>query len=103
MVSEIDMSSLSSFLRRREVWIILFHTSTMKERDMIVWKELAEKYTGIFKVASINCSEEEELCSEEFQVYSYPTVLCYPVRSGAEPLKYKGELNVLELSKLAID
>ena len=56
------MGSLTSFLRRKEVWIIFFYTTPIDKKDVTVWKELAEKYNGIFKVAAINCSEEEELC-----------------------------------------
>jgi hypothetical protein len=44
-----------------------------------VWKKLAEKYYGIFKVAALNCLEEEvlkyllkEMCEEEFQVSYHP-------------------------------
>lgn len=61
------MGSLSAFLRRKEVWVILFYTKIDK-KDVTVWKELAEKYHGIFKVGAVNCSEEEELCQEEFGV-----------------------------------
>lgn len=61
-----EIGSLSKFLRRQEVWVILFYKSnqqqSIKLKDM--YKDLASKYYGIFKVAAIDCAEEEELCQD---------------------------------------
>ena len=63
-VFEINIGTLSAFLRRRQVWIILFYKNDQKQskdlKDM--YRTLAEKYYGIFKVAAVNCKEEEEIC-----------------------------------------
>jgi thioredoxin-like negative regulator of GroEL len=60
----LDLGALSKFLRRSEVWIIYFYKpeDPTYEKYKNIWKELAEKYYGIFKVSAINCSDEEELC-----------------------------------------
>jgi len=42
---------------------------------------LSDKYNGIFKVAAVDCKEEEELCNEEFNIYKFPKVICYPARN----------------------
>lgn len=76
------MKTISSFFRRNEVtffltkvWLILFYRADEKQSQekKDVWKKLAEKYYGIFKVAALNCLEEEvlyqllkEMCEEEF-------------------------------------
>ena len=72
----LNLGSLSKFFRRTEVWLILFFKGG--ERDIFgVFKELSEKYYGIFKVAAVNCGTEPELCEYEFDVRDLPTVLAY--------------------------
>ena len=58
----------------------------MKDR----YKELATKYYGIFKCAAINCQENEEICSDEFDVRDYPSVHVAPSNINSELKKYKG-------------
>lgn len=41
-----------------------------------MWKTLADKTYGIFKVGACNCKVEEELC-EEFSVRETPTILFF--------------------------
>lgn len=62
---------MTQFYRRREAWIIFFYKSSQADSKQYkdIWREFASKYYGIFKVAAINCANEEELCEEEFQNY----------------------------------
>ena len=52
------------------MWVLFFYKSNKQESKDYkeVIKELANKYYGIFKVAGIDCLEEEELC-EDFTVF----------------------------------
>lgn len=53
-----------------------------------MWRELAEKYYGIFKVAAVNCHTDEELCQDEFSVYEYPSIVCFEAKINSEGKKY---------------
>lgn len=44
----------------------------LKHKKLII--ELAEKYAGIFRVAAIDCEDEDALCEEEFQAKRYPAI-----------------------------
>jgi len=67
-----------------------------------MWRDLASKYYGIFKVAAVNCLEEEELCHDEFQAYDTPQAVVVPSNIRAEPVKYKGEWNVQAIAVFAV-
>lgn len=89
-VLELTINSLTKILNRKENWFILFYKSKdagIKELTEM-WKTLAEKTYGIFKIASCNCKEEEELC-EEFSIYSTSEIVFFP-ETGDDEEKYKG-------------
>ncbi|CAK56574.1 unnamed protein product (macronuclear) [Paramecium tetraurelia] len=103
-VYTLDMSNLSRFYRREEVWLIYFYLPNgegQKHKKLII--ELAEKYAGIFRVAAIDCEDDEALCEDEFSVKRYPSVSIYASRLSAEPIKYKGKWELNELAKEAVD
>ncbi|CAD8120784.1 unnamed protein product [Paramecium sonneborni] len=103
-VYTLDMSNLSRFYRREEVWLIYFYLPNgegQKYKKLII--ELAEKYAGIFRVAAIDCEDDEALCEDEFQVKRYPTVSIYASRLSAEPIKYTGKWELNEMAKEAVD
>ena len=100
----LEMSGLSRFFRREEVWLIYFYKSDgegKKHKKLIV--ELAEKYAGIFRVAAIDCEDEDALCEDEFEVRRYPSVVIYAARLSAEPFKYKGKWELNDLAKEAVE
>lgn len=75
------MGDLSRFYRREEVWVIYFFRPDAEgEKYKKALIELAEKFEGIFRVASIDCEDEEELCEDEFSITRYPSVLVYPAK-----------------------
>lgn len=104
-VYEINLGSLSKFFRRTEVWVIFFYRTEEKDCKEIKdkWKELAEKYFGIFKVAAVNCGAEQELCEDEFQIFETPRILAYSSALNHEGALFKGDLkNVQHIANFAV-
>ena len=93
-VYEINLGSLSKFYRRTDVWIIFFYKQDQKESQEIKdkWKELAEKYFGIFKVAAVNCQAEQELCEDEFAIFETPKVLAYTSALNHDGNQFNGDM-----------
>jgi curved DNA-binding protein CbpA len=89
-VINLSMDSISKLYRRREIWFILFHKSSDKGLKELIelWKTLAEKAYGIFKIAAVNCKKDEEIC-EEFDVRSTPIIVYFPEGSQMEEV-YRG-------------
>ncbi|KAM3135307.1 hypothetical protein pb186bvf_012605 [Paramecium bursaria] len=103
-VEIIGMGDLSRFYRREEVWVIYFFRPNgegQKHKKALV--ELADKFEGIFRVASIDCDDEEELCEDEFSVTQYPSILVFPAKINSKPTKYKGSWEVNDLARTPID
>lgn len=75
-VYELDMGGLSRFLRRQEVWVILFYKSSQKESLSLKdsYRELARKFYGILRVAAVDCDEEDALCEDEYEVTDTPSI-----------------------------
>jgi thioredoxin-like negative regulator of GroEL len=98
----LNLGSLSKFFRRSEVWLILFFKGG--EKDVFgIFKELADKYYGIFKVAAVNCGTEPELCEDEFDVRDIPTVLAYSSSIKDKGEEYTGDLkNLQNLANFAV-
>lgn len=89
-VINLSMDSISKLYRRREIWFVLFYKSADRELPTLIelWKTLAEKVYGIFKVAAINCNKDEEIC-EEFDVHQTPLIVYFPEGSQQEEV-YRG-------------
>lgn len=64
-------------------------------------KELAGKFYGIFKVAGIDCLEDEELC-EEFTVYEQPLIMVFPSNINSEGFKYIGPKDLNKIAAFAV-
>lgn len=90
-VLKLTIASLSKILGRNENWFVLcYKDKDAGLKDIIeMWKTLAEKTYGIFKVGSVNCKAEEELC-EEFSVRESPSIVFFPEVGDEEEL-YKGQ------------
>lgn len=54
---------------------------------------------GIIKVGAIDCIEDEELC-EEFQIYSYPTLMIFTENILDDGEKYTGKMEWKEITKV---
>ena len=85
------------------MWLILIYKPNEQDSKKVkdIWRELAEKYYGIFKVGAANCLNEQELC-EDFMVFDYPSVRCYSSNTLLEPFKYEGEFQVNKLVDFAV-
>lgn len=89
-VLKLTISSLTKILSRNEIYFVLCYKDEDKElkNTIEMWKTLADKTYGIFKIGYINCNSEEELC-EEFSIRETPTILYFP-EVGDEEQTYKG-------------
>jgi hypothetical protein len=61
---------------------------------------LSEKMFGIFKIAAIDCLEDEELC-EEFTVYETPTIKIFTEYASDDGEVYRGKLEWKSISAAA--
>lgn len=89
-VLKLTIQSLTKILNRNENWFVLFYKSkdqNIKE-TVEMWKTLAEKTYGIFKIGSCNCKTDDELC-DEFMIRETPEIVFFP-EIGDEEEKYKG-------------
>ena len=84
------MDSLSKLYRRKEIWFVLFFKSNDKEFESLkdMWKTLAEKSYGIYKIGAVNCRNDEEIC-EEFDIRQTPIIVYFPESSDNEEV-YRG-------------
>jgi curved DNA-binding protein CbpA len=89
-VINLKMDNLSKLYRRKEIWFVFFYKSNDKEFESIkdMWKILAEKSYGMFKIAAVNCKSDEEIC-EEFSVRQTPLIVYFPDSSEDEEV-YRG-------------
>lgn len=89
-VINLSMDSISKLYRRREIWFVLFYKPNDRELKTFIelWKTLAEKVYGIFKIAAINCKKDEEIC-EEFDVNQTPLIVYFSEGSQPEEV-YRG-------------
>ncbi|KRX04412.1 Thioredoxin-like fold [Pseudocohnilembus persalinus] len=106
-VFELNMEKIRYFYRRNEVWLIFFYKSTniheRKTQECIdIIKELATKFYGIFKVAAIDCEEEDALCEEEFQAYHYPIFMAYESNSLQPGHNFNKDVSYKTLAGFAI-
>jgi DnaJ family protein C protein 16 len=98
-VITLKMDSLSKLYRRKEIWFVYFYSTRDRDFKEVseMWKQLAEKSYGIFKIAVVNCKANEEIC-EEFDVKKTPLVMYFPEGSGSEEV-YRGVKSVDEIFK----
>lgn len=64
---------------------------------------MAEKYAGIFRVAAIDCEDEDALCEDEFEARRYPALQIFAARISADPIKYKGKWELTEIAREAVE
>jgi len=104
-VINLGLSNLGQLLRREEIWMVEFYHPGCKPCQQLKdeWIKLAEKMYGIFKVAAVNCleDEEEELC-EEYGVNKYPAVLYFSENASDFPEDYEGDKTVQAISSFAV-
>lgn len=97
-----DLSSIGSFYRRSEIWIVYFYNPKLEPckqfKDEYI--KASEKLYGIIKVAAINCLDEEELC-EEFSAYDIPQILIFTEQFKDDGEKYDGKLDWNALANAA--
>lgn len=98
-VIQLKMNNISKLYARKEIWFVLFFKPQDREFKQLqeMFKELAEKTYGIFKIGAVNCKFDEEIC-EEFSVHSTPTIVYFPESSNQEEI-YKGIKTTAEIFK----
>ena len=85
------MNNISKLYNRREIWFVFFYkpNNSDLEKNVEMWKSLAEKSYGIYKIAAISCKKDEEIC-EEFGIHRAPMFMYFPEGTGSEEI-YKGK------------
>ena len=91
-VISVKMDNLSKLISRRLNWFVLFYKNmdVGLEKTAKIFKDFASKTYGIFKVGSVNCINDEEIC-DEYNVHSTPKILFFP-ESSKEEVTYKGKI-----------
>lgn len=86
------------------MWIINFYNpkEEKSKKTADLWKELATKFYGIFKVAAVDCLNEEELCEDEFGVTKTPEVWAFPANSDLDAERFTGEFKESEFANFAV-
>jgi len=92
-VFTLDIGNVSKFYNRKEVWVIYFYKAGQREKKKVLeeYMAVAEKLSGIIKVAAMDCVAEEELC-EEFGARQLPSLMIYNENKGEAGVKYKGKM-----------
>lgn len=92
-VIQIDLSTISKFYRRSDIWVVyFFNPKTKKCQDFkSEYVTLAEKFYGIISVAAIDCLNEEELC-EEFGVYDIPQIMIFSEKFSDDGERFNDKL-----------
>ena len=98
----IDLSGVSRFYRRQEIWIIYFFNPKLEECKKFKeeYVNISERLYGIIKVGAIDCLNEEELC-EEFSVYQVPSILIFSDHFSDDGEKYSGEMDATSIMNAA--
>ena len=101
-VTQMDLSSVFQFYRRKEIWIIYFFNPKLEECKKFKeeYVNISERLSGVIKVGAIDCLQEEELC-EEFSVYQVPTILIFSENFSDDGEKYEGEMNASQIMNAA--
>lgn len=88
-VIQIDLSTVSKFYRRSDIWVVYFFNPKIKKcQDFKTeFVTLAEKFYGIISVAAIDCLIEEELC-EEFGVFDIPQIMIFSEKLSDDGERY---------------
>jgi len=95
----LKMNNIKDLYKRTEVWFVLFYK--YGEKKLVeVFKSLATKSIGLFKIAAVNCEEDEEIC-EEFNVEKHPMILYFSDNSNDSEEAYKGNKTVEDLFSFA--
>ena len=102
----LDFSVISRFYRRDQVWIILMFKSKSQKKQFEeikeIWKDLAQKFYGIFQVAAVDCDFEQELCEDEFNVQKTPEIQVLKSNLDSEAYIYNGSLEVAKIAGFAV-
>ena len=94
-VITLKMNNMKELYKRKELWFVLFYKTG--EKNLVdVFKSLANKSLGLFKVAAVNCEDDEEIC-EEFNISKIPIILYFPDNSNDSEEAYKGQKNMEDI------
>ena len=104
-VIRLTRKNLDSLYQRNEVWLVLFYKSTgrVSQGYKDIWRELAEKFMGVIKVAAVDCiPEADEAVCETFSVFPVPKVMVFPADKKARHLTYTGPTDSEQIYSFAV-
>ena len=98
----LDLSGVSTFYRRQEIWIVYFFNPKLEECKTFKeeYVNISDRLFGIIKVGAIDCLQEEELC-EEFSVYTVPSILIFSENFQDDGDRYTGDMNANSIMNAA--
>lgn len=102
-VVNIDMGNLSTFYRRKYVWVVFFYNREKNDVQKLAeeFRTLAAKMKGIIEVGAVDCQENDEIC-EELGVKSKSHVIkIYSEKISDSGQVYKGKIEWKSLSNSA--
>ena len=86
--------------------MFFYNLGDFAKRKSKMFKDLANKFLGFFKVAVINCDWEPELCEEQFDIEEHPLPLLLGYNSDYRnntPVIYSGNLTANKVATFAVD
>jgi hypothetical protein len=89
----LNEQSLPRFLRRYQVWIVLFYRSQDAEmttglKEMV--QDLNTKFYGIFTVSAVNCDQDEKIC-DQYRASNTPEIHGFPSDFSHDGVRYTGD------------
>lgn len=100
----LNEQSMPRFLRRNQVWVILFYRSHDGEmnsglRDVI--KDVNSKFYGIFTVAVVNCDVDDRIC-DQYRATNTPEIHGFPSDFSHDGVRYTGDKVTSKIAGFAV-
>ena len=102
-VINLNNDNVKNLYRRNEVWMVQFYGPRCRfcQDFRGEWMNLANKLSGIVKIAAVNCEEAENLCVD-YNIKKYPGIIFFPDNTIVDPEVYTGDKNVEKMSEFAL-
>ncbi|OMJ88336.1 hypothetical protein SteCoe_9749 [Stentor coeruleus] len=102
-VIELNDHNIKSLYRRNEIWLVQFYGPRCRtSRDFVgEWISLANRLSGIVKVAAVNCDENENICTE-YNIKKYSPIIVFSESTIIDHEFYQGERSADKMTEFAI-
>lgn len=102
-VIRLDGENIKNLHRRNEIWMVKFYgpRSRLCQEFKGQWIELANRLSGVVKVAAVDCDQSESLCIE-YNIKKYPVIIYFPDNTVMDPEVYQGEKTTEKMADFAL-